>query len=27
VAYPDLVGARGCPYLEPLYRRKFGVQR
>lgn len=27
LAYPDLVGARGCPYLEPLYRRKFGVQR
>lgn len=27
LAYPDLVGARGCPYLEPLFRRKFGVQR
>ncbi|XP_076102521.1 cytosolic carboxypeptidase 1-like isoform X2 [Mytilus galloprovincialis] len=27
IGYPDLIGARGCPYLEPLYRRKFGVQR
>ena len=27
VAYPDLYGVRGAFDLEPLYNRKFGVQR
>lgn len=27
IAYPDLYGSKAVPYKEPLYERKFGVQR
>lgn len=27
IVYPDLHGSRPCPKKEPLYERKFGVQR
>jgi len=27
VAYPDLHGSKPIPKREPLYERKFGVQR